>query len=1428
MKTKGLIAGIFAFALAVDGSATISKGANNWRKAGGSADGSWTDVSHWTENVLPDYRHIAIFPGNLGSYTVTFPAGNVDVATSFRANVNTGETIVFDGENSSFLQGTRETETYCNEPFGFRFNNAHFFNHQQYSGSDSAIATHAFSEMTNFVIRLSGAGKGPSLEFESGSLNLYDPCSSEPWSAYTILFAQSLTAGADALPYEGRITFGAGTATRFGEVLLQGNNRTNILEFTGGRHEFLKQVSVPNAGQSMTSKAAETVIRVADGAEVVFSGALNFGSSSTAYGNTAERTAKLLVENGGFCAVSNTLTQLVAGRFEIDVRSGGSLDLVGNASLATLSSCTASVSVADAELRSDGELNLGNYGNFILDATNSTIDLTSAKYTQTSGESLFVDSTVLAGSENFTLMGRDTEMTFAGDDSRFDLEGPLYVGNSSAGDATLVFDGGVHVLKGSMYIGHAGTGTVNVCSGSVTNKGSGNSFTYMGLAKSAHGILSVSGGEFTAPDNYGIQIGWTGSGEMEVSGGKVVTKRIRLGSDNSSSTVPYDVFRQSGGEVKIDDYKSEYGLYAAVCALRTAKVFLDGGVMKCGRFAGGEGNSYFSADGGTISVPVATETLFYGWTSAELGKKGLTVDSDFDVTVAQDFTSKSDGGRLTLRGTGVKTFTGTGTSLTDLEIYGCRAVFPSRVAKLGNVTVGGGAVLAFDGDPSDSAVKSLTIGDETGSGIIEVVPGKPIKVNGDVTVIDAKIVLNGEFPSGENGTDYTLVEFTGSMSAESESRWIAAYTDSGIAEGDAVDFRLVEVDGTKRLSAFVRKARNPVITLESGTSNATENVSFAFNETLRVEVGEGATLYLDGGYAYGRLDKHGAGRAYLTGADNCFRGGLRLCGGLLSVLDPVALGLDAMPDEETLVISNGTLEITGPAAGVRLERAIGIDSERISMTAGSFVFSGRDAVIVKNEVPLSMPVPSPATAAFMKRGTAEMVIESAADTTFPAERGHDNFGYEPAASTCAFDDFGTVPENYVYPALSVVEGCLKLKGVAEEPVEFGINGSIMLSLPSKQVSVQPSLALDNAKLVNKGDGTRAHIGFCNNNSSLSSVSSVTLSLTNNSVFSADTVNVNKSSSAGARARIEADSSKFIATYLLNAGYGNEPDIVYSFRNGSALLANSFSLNSRVTFDFDASVFAKNTSLAPLTVKFYANSAHSFNFRNGSEFRCNLITNYNAALMNSATVFTFENSRWIPGDVDFVFASHVMTNLQIAVEGAGLVLEPPAGRTWELRMPVSGDGGIVVGGEGRVVLDGEKWSAQGAARINSGSTLDLDGTVVEGLYVTGGGTLTGGTVRGGGVAVALKKDGTLADDAIPVLDGVLFSGPVRVRPELVEGTLSAPYRAVAVARYEGDAPDVASWRMAKQPSDRALGAKFSAKDGKIYMTPGHYGMVLIVR
>ena len=1023
-------------------------------------------------------------------------------------------------------------------------------------------------------------------------------------------------------------------------------------------------------------------------------------------------------------------------------------------------------------------------------------------------------------------------VTFRGDKTTNTIYGSLYCGNFAGNDTTANFEAGRHTFGGSIYVcATSGSATMNISGADVINlvnpahvKDGWSAFMYVG--QKGAGALNVSSGSFYTADNAGINIGYEGSGDMTVSGGTVTAKRILMGNNANVPEQP-DRLTVTGGLLDITSIADNYGIRAAMQSGRTSYVTLDGGVVRCGRFSGEAGTSYFSANGGRIEVPSATTVLMSGFTSAKLGEKGLTLDSDFAVTVAQSFTGD---GRLILTGTGAKTLTGSASSIGTLEVSEGLVTLPSSVVKLGSVAVSQGATVDFNGCATEGVVTSLTLGDAESAGVLKLRAGQPIVV-GDLEVVHAVFDLEGEFPSGDEGTDYTVLTVTGAMSDATKVAVAKAYARRGLAAGDAATCTVVTDEKGGHVVMHVGKARNLLIRLDEGVSNATENVTYSGNEMLTAEVADGAALTLSGAYGTGSLARRGSGKCYLTGSENAFLTGVTLYGGLLSVADPACLGLWPAGATAGLTLTNGTLEVTGPQTGASFDRPFVLASAPISTLYAGSIYKGHDGVIVKNDVDLEMPVPQPANAAFFKRGAGRMTLTSEKTAAFPATYGHDVFGYTPAWGEYVFDDEGTVPTDRVYAALSVVEGDLTLKGLGETPVEFDYGGSLMIGVPTKSCTVNPSLTLDNAQYLNKGGGTRLYLGPMMAES-ISSVTEASLVLTNGSRMTIDTMSIHYNTSTGGRkTRVVVDGSDLVVTYAMENGISaTAPDDCLTFRNGSRLLigggsssAPGLKPNNVATYDFDGSVFAKNDALDPALITFVNRTTTStFAFRNGSEFRCDRMTC--TSPVTADQYFVFDGSKWIPGADDFTFDFPSVPAAKVVTEGEGLVLEPPVNKTWTFNLPVTGEGGLVVGGEGTVVLDGAKWSATGAARVRAGATLDLGGTVSAGLLVGGEGTVRNGTAGG----IALRVDEDYRTKEVPALDGVSFAGRARVDlGRTDEDPLVEPFRTITVCTYEGTAPDVSGWRL-KGTGLRNIRGAFKAADGVVTVLPEHSGLLLIVR
>ncbi len=1284
------------------------------------------------------------------------------------------------------------------------------------------------------------------LRFSGGTHNVKDvqvPFASQVYTEHRTLTTVHVTDSAD-VTCSADMTFGAAhgtfgsTTNRLFELIVDDGGQLSlpgksILQQSGGG----LKVSVRDGGTLTTAGLTVRSQPSLTGKVEVVNATLNV-TGTMSIGSVANATCR---ENSGFYAKNSTINFTGGGVANPD----GADILVEDSTWNTMAGHKIAGSTNDTQMifrRSDVNIlassTIGNPSSgYTLRVEDSDVKGTAAVNIE-GATTIFTNSTVVMSNSvaiaNVATGSGFPKVFFAGDGT-YDQFGPLGVATVANAIGELVFLGGTNSIMGSLNIGQANnaTGTVKIAGGTMKvfarpDRPTESSFIYLGTPEGGYGIFNIEGGSLIDSDSNGIQIGYKGSGEMNVSGGSVSALRIHLGTYALSSSVT-NRFVQTGGLVDIPWYSDPYGITAAEKAGRTGLVRLDGGVMQCGRFYGGLGIGLFSANGGKIVTKGATANFFYGFAEAKIGAQGLEIESDYAVTAAQDFVdAEGEEGRLVLSGSGVKTLSGTGTELSRVEVVGGSAVLPAA-ARFGTVVAKNGAGVAFDGPVAAGTVGVLELGDANTVGVLTVKEGETLSF-GSIVVSNAYVVLDGEFPSGGTSTEYPLVTCTGEMSAESKAAWTRAIAVGGITEGDVADFSWEEAGGVTTLKMNVRKPRTLMIELDGGVSNATENVFYSAGETLVADVAAGAQLTLSGVYERGAFQKTGAGKAILANTSNLFLDGVTLFGGILSVADTAALGLGDPLATQGLLLTNGTLEVTGPAKGASIAR-FGVASAPTNMLYSNNYYLGHDAVIVNNDVDLTAPVPTPATAAFIKRGSGCLTLTADAKINFPDTWGHTYFGLEAAGDTWTFPSDGSAP-NVKYYALDVVEGEMKIKGTGPEPVEVDSYGSIQIGVPKRSPVAQPSLTLDNVKLVNKAGGSRFHVGPYMDETR-SDVTEAMLTLTNAATLSADTVQVNfNGTRSGAKIRINADASDMIATYKIYPSRGTTPDVKYTFRNGARLLHNTCDIYSSVTFDFDNSIIAKNTSLTPVAIVSFGSSAViNYVFRNGSEFRCSGLTYNHYAAQGAAPGacrLTFDNSKWIPGTDNFSFDFPQFSNFSVVVENDGLVLEPPSGKTWSVAMPISGTGGMVVGGAGVVGLDGTKWAATGVAKVRAGSTLDLGGTTATGLVVGGPGTVSNGTISGGGIKIALANDGTVEGD-VPMLSGVTSAGRFRVdvSREGASAPLSKPYVAAAVANYAGAAPDVSMWRIGNT-GEIGLGARFEARDGKVYMTPKAVGFMITVQ
>lgn len=787
----------------------------------------------------------------------------------------------------------------------------------------------------------------------------------------------------------------------------------------------------------------------------------------------------------------------------------------------------------------------------------------------------------------------------------------------------------------------------------------------------------------------------------------------------------------------------------------------------CG-IQGGSSSAALVANGGVVRAISTSSNLIYGFASAELGEKGLAIDSSgYDVAVSQSFTDKvGESGQLILSGDGTKTMSGDLSGVTRVVVEKGSAAF-TAAASLNDLVVSNGVSLVLDPEAPISA-RSVSIG-------------------GRLAVVLASGV--------EIGTTCDLIALAERPGAASISAWEDAYVAAGLPGGATAVFDCVEADGDGYiLRLTVRASETITIAVSAGTSNVTDNVQFAVADTLVADVSSGASLAISGDLRRGALEKRGEGPLHLYGTGNLFIPGVFLYGGLLSVSDFDALGIGGNGNMSAGMLFDGVVEVLGPVSGASQDNEFTVSAA-----------NDATAVVFKNEVDWEMPIPTVTKGSIIKRGTGRLTWSVSGENTFGSSgygNGSSEGGYWPQVITSiaplVFDDVnGGQPTSGVFTPLTVAEGEIMIAGEGTG-AKVTIPGSVTVGMPTAQGAAEPGLVLDNVEL--KYSASACHfnlgpgIGYCNNGDFARNPHLV---LTNNATLSGTTMQVSRFGKTAVTNSVVVDGSTIVATYAIypNRSQDEGPVCEYGFRNGSKLLVDRVNLFRDFTMRFDASVFAKNAALDPSMINNEIDNkicTGAFEFRNESLFCCGRIDSQSAG-RNMPVRLLFDNSEWRPvTSGDFVFDWTDESYVKVTVEGDGLVLNVPDGDTWTMNTKLNGTGGLVKKGAGTLALGASAVAYGGVTRIDEGA-IDLGGNVLS-LSVSGAGVIRNGTIAGGCILLELDDAGESLSVPTVASDAGL-SGQVRVsigRTE--ERPLSEPFTVFDVLKYEGLAPDLSTFSL----------------------------------
>lgn len=989
---------------------------------------------------------------------------------------------------------------------------------------------------------------------------------------------------------------------------------------------------------------------------------------------------------------------------------------------------------------------------------------------------------------------------------------------------------------------------------------------------SGYGKLSVSGGEFTLLDGDGIELGVSAgsSGEIEISGGTVHVSRIRMARYVKDGVADGEtVFRQTGGKVRL--HHSGFGgiliLQGGNVHSGSQTVELNGGVSEF-RFLRSEaaGKGRLFADGGTLVPTESSENFISGLNVAQVGEKGLTLDtSGYDVTVDQSFSDK-DGVSGSVRKTGVGTVTYKGgysvsRTVVDggaLRIDGEDTVFATELL------ITNGATFSMAGTAVKAGLSSLAVTNAT----ITLDPGDVIEVSGDVSCSRLRlnwtalpdvavpfIVADGEMSEAtrreissalfanvlQEGTHASFeFSFDASTGKTTVSAKVAA--DVPIPESDTVawtgsgrwgvpaNWEGDAVPSVSQRALFESATAGKEVEVDAGTAvgairfagdgyllNGEGPLEFAGEVgSVRIDVESGSHEVAVPLELPAALAVSAAAGASLELSGGISRGGIVKSGtGRLVLSAPSAVdgsvtssdGMVTVKDEDALGDSGDTSVMLG--GGTVEFRSSDGSAMRIRPDISVSAPETNDLVVFKTDTDVTVDSFSVTKGAFAKRGTGRLTVEIGYDSIPVLAKDVGNTGDIAASYSdggLVFPEDGTVPVcESKYPGFGIAEGEVLLKAVAPG-ARAEMPGLAVVGVPAAECAVQPSLTVDGVDLDCSGGGQRFYVG---NNLGKAGVKSAALRILNGgSVYISGSQIGYASTSADARVFIAATNGTFrikgdISTYISRMHGTDGAKAVYRFKD-SSLLVDSAKLwiGGGIDLEFVNSVWSAPEGGVTVFTGESARPNGVMFFRDGSVF-ASLALSENES-MNRDLVFAFDDAEWLYSRTRSTCTIPASTTGHSIYEmrGRGVILAPAEGAVYTVNAKLEGEGGMVKRGEGTVKFGSGAYAFSGVCDIESG-VVDLSGAGEVSVKVKGPGTVAGADFSS--LTVVAEVDGAGVVGDIVTLDGCTL--PSRVTVDLgrnAENPLPQLYSGLQIARFTGAAPDVSGWKVTGSGSGTGTG------------------------
>ena len=1030
--------------------------------------------------------------------------------------------------------------------------------------------------------------------------------------------------------------------------------------------------------------------------------------------------------------------------------------------------------------------------------------------------------------------------------------GNLYIGNGS-GTSCVDVAGGAIDVTGSFIIGNGqSVGSLTLSEGvSVVA-----ALTHIGSNAGGFGCLAVSNDAELVSKAAATEIGTRGNSFVHIGeGGRFKASALMKFASGGDARGTTNILLQTGGEIDIGTSINLIGgEKGGDCYV---KLELDGGVLKTQGIEGGNGCSardatktgiaVLSGNGGTLRPKQATSNFLQYLNRAECGARGLTVDSDYDVTIPQSFTDvDGEAGELTLTGFGVKTLSGEATDVSRIVVAGGSVVFANGARASSTLVLLDDATVAFEESMTEVGLTGLVVGSPATPGKLECSAASPLALGCAIGLNNVHLKLSGDFAAGN---DYLLLSTTGTVAEGSAEAWsnalVVAANDMALSysfyteeTGDAVSFKVA-----------VRDCELSIDVDEGETRDYATSVSFGQNACILVNVASNATLRLLGDIAAGVLVKRGQGRVVLDGGAIDLASGVFCDEGIVSVRDASVLAGAA-----AFHLKDGTFEFVGDGSGIQQTLPCPL------VCSASKVSDALDGIIdLKIESPLVVTNILLESGCIFKRGVGTLTFAAAPGLTMALSVNNGTNGGN--GMPVSFDVGNIASDAWSHPTtgysgFNVAEGEVVLAGDGE--TAFLIPHKVSVGLRSSGARAIPSLVVD---------GARAELASQDqlNLSGPLGVSGGLCAIARISIVNGANVTTRGLRTGGYPNYVSTFPTAVVdrATWTVSSSpaiYGTgspQGYMTFVFRNGARCYfqqeINQWSVGG-ARFILTDSILAKSAALDPIrAVNICQDGTMGGYWLIGSNvvFAAAKIGNQHdvGKYGNGPMLIDMDGGEWrlAPYTLHLTNASQVVMT---SIREAGATLYAAREATVCVARAITGPGGIAKTGEGglRFEVQGE-WTGDatpalvsnltdsvslafeglfdvregsafvergacrsgGAYRAGLDASIDFDGNDLgSGASFRGSGTFLNASATDSAIRVPLDGNFT-ATDGCPAFDGVSLKGRVRVEFELA----SAPHgrsREITVARFSEPLGRLSNW------SDGGVGkgygvALVKSSDGK---------------